>query len=119
MTNQTLNRTLKTLEIHQRDKVWEKAEKDGNYIMKTLRTELKNISYVEDINGLGMEIGVRLTNGLKNFNMFKFIEETRSKGLHLANADSFSFQLMPPLTIERIVLDKGLEIFIKEIKSIK
>ncbi len=108
---------LKTLEIHQRDKVWEKAEKDGNYIMKTLRTELKNISYAENINGFGMEIGVRLTNGLKNFNMVKFIEETRSKGLHLANADGYSFQLMPPLTIERNILDKGLEIFIKEIKS--
>ncbi|MEK7597420.1 MAG: aspartate aminotransferase family protein [Patescibacteria group bacterium] len=109
---------LKTLEIHQRDKVWEKAEKDGNYIMKTLRTELKNTSYIEDINGIGMEIGVRLTNGLRNFNMVRFIEKTKSKGLHLANADSFSFQLMPPLTIERNVLDKGLEIFIKEIKSI-
>lgn len=110
---------LKTLEIHLRDKVWEKAEKDGNYIMKTLRGELKDVSYVEDINGIGMEIGVRLQNGLKNFNMVHFIEKSRSKGLHLANADSFSFQIMPPLTIERNVLDKGLEIFIKEIKSIK
>lgn len=117
LTNQTLNRTLKTLEIHQRDKVWEKAEKDGNYIMKTLRTELKNISYVEDINGLGMEIGVRLANGLKNFNMIKFIEKARNKRLHLANADSYSFQIMPPLTIERSILDKGLEIFINEVKS--
>ena len=109
---------LKTLEIHLRNKVWEKAEKDGNYITETLRTELKDTSYVEDINGIGMEIGVRLTNGLKNFNMVRFIEKTRSKGLHLANADSFSFQLMQPLTIKRNVLDKGLKIFIKEIKSI-
>ncbi len=108
---------LKTLEIHLRDNVWEKAEKDGNYIMKTLREELKDVSYVEDINGLGMEIGVRLANGLKNFNMVRFIEKARSNGLHLANADSYSFQLMPPLTIERKVLDNGLEIFIKEIKS--
>ena len=108
---------LKTLEIHLRDRVWEKAEKDGNYITKTLRDELKNISYVEDINGVGMEIGVRLTNGLKNFNMVRFIEKARGKGLHLANADGHSFQLMPPLTIERNVLDKGLEIFVEEVKS--
>lgn len=109
---------LKTLEIHLRDKVWKKAEKDGNYITKTLREELRNISCVEDINGLGMEIGISLTSGLKNFNMISFIEKTRTRGLHLANADSYSFQLMPPLTIERNTLNKGLEIFIKEIKSL-
>jgi len=67
---------------------------------------------VEDINGLGMEIGIRLKSGLKNFNMIKFIEIARSKGLHLANADSYSFQLMPPLTIERDILDNGLEIIV-------
>jgi 4-aminobutyrate aminotransferase-like enzyme len=109
---------LKTLEIHQRDKVWEKAKFDGDYVIKTLKSELKNISYVEDVNGLGMEIGIRLKSGLKNFSMIKFIETARSKGLHLANADSYSFQLMPPLTIERNILNKGLEIFVKEIKLI-
>jgi len=110
---------LKTLEIHLRDRVWEKSEKDGEYIMKTLRSELRDIPFVEDINGMGMEIGVRLTSELKNFNMIKFIENSRSKGLHLANADSYSFQIMPPLTIKRKILDKGLELFIKEIKLIK
>ena len=108
---------LKTLEIHQRDKVWEKAELDGNYILKILRSELKNISYVADVNGLGMEIGVRLTKDLKNFNMIKFIETAREKGLHLANADNYSFQIMPPLTIERNILDNGIEIFVKTLKS--
>lgn len=107
---------LKTLEVHQRDKVWVKAERDGKYILKILRNELKNTSFVEDINGLGMEIGVRLTNGLKDFNMIKFIEKARNKGLHLANADSYSFQIMPPLTIERKVLDEGLRIFINLFK---
>ena len=80
---------------------------------------IKKISFVEDINGIGMEIGVRLTNGLKDFNMMKFIEKARSQGLHLANADSFSFQIMPPLTTGRNILDSGLEIFIKTIKSFK
>lgn len=109
---------LKTLEIHQRDKIWEKSEIDGYYVIKTLRSELSNLSFVEDINGVGMEIGVRLKTSLKDFNMIKFIEKARSQGLHLANADSFSFQIMPPLTIERNVLDKGIEIFINQIKSI-
>lgn len=107
---------LKTLKIHNRDKVWEKSKKDGDYITETLRRELKNNELIKDINGIGMEIGVRLTNNLKNFKMTKFIENARAKGLHLANADSYSFQIMPPLTIERKVLDQGLEIFISLLK---
>jgi 4-aminobutyrate aminotransferase-like enzyme len=110
---------LKTLEIHLRDKVWEKSEADGNYAMNIIRKELEKTSFVEDVNGLGMEIGVRLTSKLKNFNMAKFIESVRNKGLHLANADSFSFQIMPPLTIKRDTLDKGLEILTDSIKSFK
>jgi len=110
---------LKTLEIHQRDKVWEKSETDGNYAMKIIRNELEKISFVEDVNGLGMEIGIRLTNKLKNFNMVKFIENVRNKGLHLANADSYSFQIMPPLTITREVFDKGLEILTDSIRTFK
>lgn len=110
---------LKTLEIHQRDKVWEKSETDGNFAMNIIRNELKKTSYVVDVNGLGMEIGIRLSNKLKNFNMIKFIESVRNKGLHLANADSFSFQIMPPLTIKRKDLEKGLEIFVDSVKSIE
>jgi len=110
---------LKTLEIHLRDKVWEKSETDGNYAMDIIRKELEKTPFVEDVNGLGMEIGIRLNNKLKNFNMIKFIEKIRNKGLHLANADSFSFQIMPPLTIKRNVLDTGLEILTDSINSFK
>jgi 4-aminobutyrate aminotransferase-like enzyme len=110
---------LKTLEIHMRDKVWEKSKTDGEYILKILRNELKNIFFVEDVNGVGMEIGIRLSKDLKDFSMVRFIELVRGKGLHLANADSYSFQIMPPLTIERSVLNKGLNILLDSIKTLK
>lgn len=109
---------LKTLEIHQRDRIWEKAEVDGEYLARTLRSELKDYLFVEDVNGVGMEIGVRLSSELKNFNMALFINKARVNGLHLANADSYSFQLMPPLTTSRKDLDKGIEIFIETLKTI-
>ncbi|MBW7960477.1 aspartate aminotransferase family protein [Patescibacteria group bacterium] len=109
---------LKTLEIHKRDKVWKKAKKDGKYVIKTLWSELGCLDYIDDINGMGLEIGVALKQGLKGFKMPKFIEKARRKGLHLANADSYSFQIMPPLTISRKDLNKGLEIFVKNVKEI-
>ena len=50
--------------------------------------------------------------------MKQMINKGRGLGLHLAYADDYSIQLMPPLTIERKTLNQGLEIFIKIIKSI-
>ncbi|MFA6017440.1 MAG: aspartate aminotransferase family protein [Patescibacteria group bacterium] len=110
---------LKTLEIHKRDKVWEKAKEDGDYLVATLQSELKNNLLVEDVNGVGMEVGVRLRKNVNDkTKMSQLILKMREQGLHLAYSDDFSFQLMPPLTIERSVLDRGIEIFVKEIKSL-
>lgn len=109
--------SLKTLEIHKRDKVWEKAKKDGDYLLKTLQSELMNNLLIEDINGIGMEIGVHLRKKEnEKSKMREILFEARKKGLHLAYADDFNFQLMPPLTIKRDVLDKGIEIFISLLK---
>lgn len=106
---------LKTLEINKRDKVWEKSEKDGNYTIEVLRDKLRNSQIIEDINGIGMEIGVHLVKS-KKINMRAIIQKARDYGLHLAYADNYSFQIMPPLTIERKLLDQGIEIFIKTLK---
>lgn len=43
---------LRTLQIHQRDKVWEKAERDGEYIVSRLKKELADHPKVRDIRGL-------------------------------------------------------------------
>lgn len=103
---------LKTLEIHKRDKIWEKAKKDGDYLLKTLQSQLNNNPLIEDINGIGMEIGIHLKKNEK-ISMKEMINKARQFGLHLAYADENNFQIMPPLTIERDVLNKGIEIFIK------
>ncbi len=105
---------LKTLEIHKRDKIWEKAKKDGDYLLKTLQSQLKYNPLIEDINGIGMEIGVHLNKiSCEKPKMKTMIDYARKKGLHLAYADDYNFQIMPPLTIEKDTLDKGIEIFIK------
>jgi len=107
----------KTLEIHKRDKIWEKAEKDGDYAKNILKQELENNSFVDNIDGIGLEIGINLIPN-KKINMKKLIIHARKKGLHLAFADSYGFQIMPPLNIERNVLEKGLKIIIDTVKSI-
>lgn len=98
---------LKTLEIHERDKVWEQAEVKGRYIMEKLNP-LVGKSIV-DLRGQGMEIGI----GLKDSETArKTIDVAFEKGLHIVVGVEHNLQIMPPLTISQELLDEGLEILI-------
>lgn len=115
---------LKTLEIHLRDKVWEKAERDGKYLMKLLKEELKDCSKVGDIRGKGMVVGVEFIKNERDKTpdpdyAKKIVEIGYQKGLHLVLGDQGNIQLMPPLTIEKPVLEKGIEIFVDAVKELE
>lgn len=49
----------------------------------------------------------------------KVLQEARNNGLFLNSDGSSNIQLMPPLTIERKDLDKGLQILVGTIKNCK
>lgn len=109
--------SLKVLEINKRDKIWERSKKLGDYLLNTLKNELKNSLQVEYVNGIGMEIGVHLRKFKdKKPIILDMIQEARKEGLHLVYSDDYNFQLMPPLTIEKKELDQGIEIFVKLLK---
>jgi 4-aminobutyrate aminotransferase-like enzyme len=112
---------IKTLEIHKRDKIWVKAKQNGDYLIKVLRRELGNNQKVDDIRGIGMEIGLDLIKNKKVKGLIleeAVIKECRRKGLFLAGDGVSNIQLMPPLTISRKDLDKGIEILIDVIRNI-
>ena len=104
---------LKTLEIHQRDKVWEKSEADGKYMLSRLRNGLADHPKVKDIRGIGMELGIEV-KGVSGNNIVK---KALSNGLHLAETDGKTLQIMPPLTINRSTLDEGIAILVTSIKQ--
>jgi acetylornithine/succinyldiaminopimelate/putrescine aminotransferase len=111
----------KTLEIHQREKIWEKAEADGKYLREVLEKELNQKDKLYDIRGLGMEIGVTYlgpTVGEKSW-ADQIVETAYQKGLHLVGDHENNLQLMPPLTISRQELDIGLNILVAAIKNPK
>lgn len=109
---------LKTLQIHKRDKVWLKSDTDGKYLLQTLKNELRNISAIEYVDGIGMEVGVHFRK-IKNQASLtrKIIAKAHQNGLHLAYSNDYNQQIMPPLTIERKVLDKGIDILIDVVES--
>lgn len=113
---------LCTLQIHQRDKVWEKAERDGAYVVSRLKKELADHPAIGDIRGIGMEIGIDVVID-KNSKMpdasrlEQIVHRAFDRGLHLVCDHQSTIQLMPPLTIERPLLDEGLARLIESISS--
>lgn len=111
---------LSTLKIHQRDKVWEKAGRDGDYIMARLKKELADNPYVGDTRGIGMEIGVDIVKNRKTkepdpARVEMIVQEAFKRDLHIVCDHESNIQLMPSLTIERAVLDDGLARLIESI----
>ncbi len=102
---------LKTLQIHQREKTWELAEKKGQYIQKKLKNLIGN--KVVDVRGQGMEIGLQF----KDSNICQEVQQkTFSQGLHVVVGSEDNMQIMPPLTIPVKLIDEGLEILFQALK---
>jgi 4-aminobutyrate aminotransferase-like enzyme len=114
---------LKTLEIHKKDKVWEKAVANGNYFINSLQKELKGKLNIGMICGIGMEVGLHLVkNGTQTPDddlAKKIIQKAYGNGLHLIFGGDGNIQIMPPLTISKDILQKGLDILFETIKSIE
>lgn len=114
---------LKTLEIHQRDKVWEEAERKGQLVKDILNKELKDSRNMKSLRGMGLEIAFDIdTENSENEGnsdlSTQIVEKCFEGGLHLADAGD-CIQLMPPLTTPDDVLKEGLEILIGVIKELK
>lgn len=105
---------MKTLQIHQRDRVWEKAAMDGKYMQKTLQDRLHGNPHVQEVRGIGMEIGVQLTSEVK---VKDVVSKALATGLHIAESGEDTLQLMPPLTIDRATLDEGIGILVGILSS--
>lgn len=103
---------LKTLQIHQRDKTWEMAEKKGKYIMEKLKTFIGDT--VVGVRGKGMEIGLQFKDAETCARVQK---AAFANGLHIVVGSQNNMQIMPPLTIPQELLDEGLAILTSHFKK--
>lgn len=103
---------VKTLEIHQREKLWEQAEKKGARILQKLNKYIGN-SIVE-IRRKGLEIGIQFKNSDA---CRKIVDAAFDQGLHVIVGSDEVMQLMPPLNIPEKLLDTGLEILCSQIEK--
>lgn len=103
---------LKTLQIHQRDKIWEMAEKKGAYVMEKLKACVGG--KVVDVRGKGMEIGIQF----RDVEICEQIQKGAfADGLHVVVGSQDNMQIMPPLIIPQELLDEGLEILAAHLRS--
>lgn len=104
---------LKTLQIHQRDHTAEMAEQKGQYIKDKLSNYVGE--RLTEVDGLGLELGLRFDNA----ETATMVQQLCFKnGLQIIVGGGHNIQLMPPLNISKNLLDEGLEILIKQIKSL-
>ncbi|MBP9690705.1 aspartate aminotransferase family protein [Candidatus Woesebacteria bacterium] len=113
---------LKTLQIHQRDKVWEQAERKGQLIRDMLNKDFAGNPNMKNLRGMGLEIAFDISteNKLNEGNSdlsTQILEKCFEKGLHLPDAGD-CIQIMPPLTIEDNVLIEGMNTLIEVIKEL-
>ncbi len=103
---------LQTLKIHIRDRIWERAERNGIFIREKLSKQIG-----EDISsvwGKGMEVGIQFRSSETCARVKK---EVFAQGLHVVSASDDIFQLMPPLTIPQNILEEGLDIMVQSVQK--
>ena len=84
----------------------------GEYIKDTIKSW--NIPFVKDIRGKGLMIGIQIEENIKPLDVeIKCLQE----GLCVATAGSDVVRFLPPSTISKKEIDKGLSIFYKVLKT--
>lgn len=117
---------LKVIEIIQRDKLVERAEKLGQIMRKRLEEMHEKYEIIGDVRGLGMMLAIELVKDRKTKEpaideASKVISKAREKGLLLLRAGLLlnAVRLHPPLTIEEELLHRGLDILEDSLKDVE
>lgn len=93
--------SLATIEVIEKQRLVENAERTGNYFMKRLS------EIFEEVRGKGLMIGVRVANAEE------IVRKALQEGLLLNATSEDNLRLVPPLTIGREEVDLAIEILAK------
>jgi len=115
---------LAVLDILSEDngKLLKQVEELGTHMMRRLKDLQERSSIVGDVRGKGLMIGVELVKDKKSKEpapdiMKKIVAGVREKGLLIITCVGSTIRLMPPLTIAREELDRGIDILEEVILS--
>ena len=91
------------------DKFLEEVKVKGEYI----REKVTKMPHVEGVDGMGLMLGIRISEGIKSADIVK---KGIEYGALLLTAKA-KVRLLPPLTITYEEIDKGLEVLRRALES--
>lgn len=107
---------LKMLEIFEREDLVEQSRVKGEYFKKKfLDLQDKYPEIIKDVRGLGLSIGVDLTD---KDTTTKIIYECQQNGLVLISLGESTLRVQPPLVITYEQMDKSIEIIEQALKDL-
>ncbi len=115
---------LAGLEVMEKEKLVEKADRLGKYALKRLREMKDKHPLIGDVRGKGMMMAVELVKNretkkpaIKERNAL--LQVAASKGLIVFPGGTSTIRIAPSLTIEKEDLDLALSIFDKTLKEVE
>lgn len=88
------------------------VSKKGDYLLSSLEKELGGCSFVENIRGKGMMIGIACTGEVTSL-----LPSLRQKGLLILVAGQKVIRLLPPLIVSKQEIDKAVGLLANEIRT--
>ncbi len=103
---------MKSIDIHLRENLAERATEMGAYFIKRLREigEKRTTIPIKDIRGKGLLIAVEFTEDIRHI-----VEELKDNGILAKDTHSTTIRFAPPLVITREEIDWALDIIEKVI----
>lgn len=118
---------IATIDVIQQEHLVDKAASLGAHTMKRLKEMLNERSFIGDVRGKGLMIGVELVKDKKNKEPLsreaiqRLYSETTKRGLAIAVTGTYSnvIRIAPPLVITGEQVDRGLEIIEDSLKQLE
>ncbi|MCM3756534.1 aspartate aminotransferase family protein [Sporosarcina aquimarina] len=115
---------LASLEIIKEEKLLENAQKMGAYAMAKLLEMKEESSIVRDVRGVGLMIGIELGDPKTGIASGEVVMEVLDKCLadgvlfYLCGNSGEVIRMIPPLTITKDQIDKGIDVLKTAIQSV-
>jgi ornithine--oxo-acid transaminase len=101
---------MKSIDIHLRENLAERAKEMGNYFIKRLKeiAEKRTKVPIKDVRGKGLLIAVEFTENAR-----QIVEELKENGILVKDTHSTIIRFAPPLVITKDDIDRAIEIIEK------
>jgi len=117
---------LSAIDFMEKRKLWERAEKIGNYVVNSIKRIENESKFIGDIRGKGAMIGIEFVKDKRTKEPFKsFVKKvvslSREKGLLLISCGVYGnvIRTLMPLTIDDEHLKKAVNILINSILEVE